>query len=100
MTSGSNDLPTAIPLRADCGIAVASGLLAGFCTTPIILTIDKAVVQAAAGQMKLFAALRHGTMSFLRSPLAMFKTVPLWLVWGVYGATYVTANLIDVYNRR
>ena len=30
----------------------------------------------------------------------MLRSVPLWLVWGVYGATYIAANTIDVYNER
>lgn len=30
----------------------------------------------------------------------MLMSVPLWLVWGVYAATYSAANLIDVYNER
>jgi hypothetical protein len=30
----------------------------------------------------------------------MLFSVPLLLVWGVYCATYVAANSIDVYNER
>jgi hypothetical protein len=89
-----------VPLSNDVAIAVGSAIIASGMVTPIILTIDKAVVQAAAGEMRLFAALFKGTSSFLRGPHKIFLSFPSLLVWAVYGATYTAANLIDVYNER
>ena len=82
------------------GMAVGSALIAAGSVTPIILTIDKAVVQAAAGQVGLLSALRMGTMDFLLRPHKVIFSVPMFLVVGVYGATYIAANLLDVYHER
>jgi hypothetical protein len=38
-----------VPLYVDIQIAVGSALIASGAVTPFVLTIDKAVVQAAAG---------------------------------------------------
>ncbi len=48
----------------------------------------------------MFPALRNGTVDFLLRPGKLLFSVPLALVWGVYGATYIAANMIDVYNER
>jgi len=89
-----------IPVSADAGVALASALCASGTATPFILTIDKAVVQAAAGTMSLSQALAQGTKDlFIRFP-QLVRSPALWLVWGVYGATYTAANLIDVVSER
>jgi len=89
-----------IPASGDAGVAVASALIASGTATPFILTIDKAVVQAAAGTTSLSQALAQNTKDlFLRLP-QLVKSPALWLVWGVYGATYTAANLIDVVSER
>lgn len=89
-----------MPAKTDLSIGILSAVIASGMVTPIVLTIDKAVVLAAAGQVKLFPALRQGAISFLKAPHKVFMTVPSLLVWGVYGMTYIAANTIDVYNER
>ena len=89
-----------VPLSVDVGIAVSSAILASFTVTPLVLTIDRAVIQAAAGTVKLFPGLRMGTMNFLLRPRSIIFSLPFALVWGVCGSTYTAANLLDVYNER
>ena len=89
-----------MPLSTDVSIALGSALIASGLVTPIILTIDKAVVQAAAGESKLMTALIKGTGQFLRSPHKIYLSFPSILVWSVYAATYTAANLLDIYNER
>jgi hypothetical protein len=89
-----------VPVSTDVSIALGSALIASALVTPIILTIDKAVVQAAAGEAKLLSALVKGTGSFLRSPHKILLSFPSILVWSVYAATYTAANLLDIYNER
>jgi hypothetical protein len=84
----------------DLGIGVASGVIASACVTPFLFTIDRAVIQAAAGSIKLGPALLKGVLDLIKKPGVMLRSVPVWLVWGVYGATYIAANTIDVYNER
>lgn len=33
-------------------------------------------------------------------PRSTIFSLPFLLVWGVFGATYMTANLLDIYNER
>jgi hypothetical protein len=89
-----------VPISVDLSIGVVSAIIASGCVTPFLLTIDKAVIQAAAGSIKLGPALINGVADLVKRPGAMLRSVPLWLVWGVYGATYIAANTIDVYNER
>lgn len=30
----------------------------------------------------------------------MLRSGPFWIIWGVYSATYIAANTIDVFNER
>lgn len=100
--SQTNSLKRAdkVPVKVDVAIAVGSAIIASGMVTPIILTIDKAVVQSAAGTMKLMPALISGTKDFLYRPQKTLFSFPLLLVWCVYGSTYIAANLLDVYNER
>jgi hypothetical protein len=50
--------------------------------------------------MKLTAALKDGVFKLLKQPKQTLFSIPLGLVWGVYCATYIAANSIDVYNER
>ena len=43
-TPTPNDLLKKVPLSTDLGIAVGSAMVASFCVTPFILTVDKAVI--------------------------------------------------------
>ena len=89
-----------VPFYVDLCIGVGAAVVASGCVTPFVLTIDKAVVQAAAGSIKLGPALVSGVVDLMKKPGKMLMSVPLWLVWGVYASTYIAANSIDVYNER
>lgn len=96
-------LPDAIeyvPTSTDVGLAVGAALAASGSVTPLILTIDKAVVQSAAGTRTLAEALVRGVRDVFLRPQKLLRSAPLWMVWGVYGSTYTAANLIDVYCER
>lgn len=89
-----------VPTSTDIGIALGSAVVASGSVTPIILVIDKAVVQNAAGSTSLTSAVLQGAKDVFFRPLNLIKSVPFWMVWGVYGSTYAAANLIDVYCER
>jgi hypothetical protein len=99
-TTSKNTRMQKVPVSVDLGIGIGSAIIASGCVTPFILTIDKAVIQAAAGTAKLGPALIKGVIDLIKTPGAMLRSVPLWLVWGVYASTYIAANSIDVYNER
>lgn len=89
-----------IPVSADVGFALGSAVVSSGSATPFILTIDKAVVQAAAGTQSLGSALVAGVKDLVFNLPQLVRSPALWLVWGVYGATYTAANLIDVVAER
>jgi len=75
-------------------------VLAAGAATPFIMTIDKAVTLAAAGQMSLGTAVMRGFADVVKRPHHVIASPALWMVAGVYGATYTAANLIDVVAER
>lgn len=89
-----------IPVSADVSVALGSAICASGAATPFILTIDKAVVQAAAGNMSLSNALAQGVKELFVNFPRLVRSPALWLVWGVYGATYTAANVMDVVSER
>jgi len=72
-----------------------SGLGAAFIAAPIIMMIDKAVVQKASGTFTIMASLKETSLTLIKNPIKfIFKKEFMW-IWFVYGSTYMTANSID-----
>lgn len=89
-----------VPVSVDVGFGIASAITAGFCVTPMVMIIDKAVTQAASGNYTLISALRMGCVDFLKKPQAAVFTIPFALVWNVYICTYSASNCFDIYLER
>jgi hypothetical protein len=89
------------PLSAAAAVDVGAAAAASIAVSPFILTIDKAIVEAAAGHTTLFRGAVSGVMGMLRQPQrALLANPAYWMVVGVYGVTYAAANLIDTLCRR
>lgn len=77
------------------GLDCISGLLAAFTAAPIIMAVDKAVVQNTAGTKTISASIKETSLSLLKNPLKFFTSREfIWILF-VYGSTYMTANSID-----
>lgn len=50
--------------------------------------------------MKLLPAMRKIVLNLIKFPQKMLFSFPFMLVYGVYFATFSTANCLDVYNER
>lgn len=85
----------AIPFWADAAVDVGAAAASAICIAPFIMTVDKAVVEAASGKTSLARALFSGMRQLLTRPHVFFSQPSLWMVAGVYGSTYTAANLID-----
>ena len=85
-----------IPFYVDWGLALASGITSAVCAAPFIMIVDKAVTENSAGKISLGKALAHELRQFLTRPHRTLTSLPFWMVAGVYGSTYATANSIDV----
>lgn len=89
------------PLAAAAAIDVGAAAAASMAVSPFILTIDKAIVSAAAGRSTLVNGVVNGVVDMLRRPHRSLLLNPAyWMVAGVYGVTYAAANLIDTTCRR
>lgn len=71
-------------------IAIASGVT--FVVAPFLTVVDKAIVQSAAGSRTLVQSGIESLQGIFRNPTNYFKSPTFLLMWGVYAATYSTAN--------
>jgi len=86
-----------IPWQADAAIFTGCSVLSAFSVVPVVMAVDKAVTQAAAG-MPLSRALRVVVRDMVKQPRAI--AVPFGMVMGVYTLTYGASNLVDVVSER
>jgi hypothetical protein len=73
-------------------VAIASGVT--FCVAPFLTVVDKAIVESAAGSRTLVQSGLESLQGILRNPSNYFKSPTFLLMWGVYAATYSTANAL------
>ena len=78
-----------MPLWSDLLVDVGSGVTAGLCAAPFIMTVDRAVTEVAAGARSatMAGALRRGLVELATRPHALLASTPFWMVAGVYGST-------------
>ncbi|KAL3427304.1 hypothetical protein PVAG01_00813 [Phlyctema vagabunda] len=81
------------------GLRLASDLVGGasaaLMVAPIIVMIDKAIMQNASGQNTLKESLKSSFASFLTRPHSLIFSKPFALICMLYGGTYLTANTLD-----
>lgn len=71
-------------------VLVAVGVT--FCVAPFITVVDKAIVQRAAGSHTMLASAAESLKGMAKNPVAYIKSPFFLMMWGVYAATYATAN--------
>lgn len=85
-----------VPVYAAAAVDALAAGAASMAVSPFILTIDKAIVQSAAGHTSLLRACMTGVTDIIRRPQrALLSNPAYWMVAAVYGVTYFAANLID-----
>ena len=77
-------------------VLVASGVT--FCVAPFLTVVDKAIVQSAAGSHTLLRSGVESIQNIARNPIQYLKSPTFLLMWGVYAATYSTANSLKTYS--
>jgi len=95
----STDALARIPWQVDAAMFTGCSVLSAVSVVPVVLTVDKAVTEAAAGK-SLGSAMAAGLRDLLKRPHVVAKSAPFWLVMGVYTSTYGASNLIDVIAER
>jgi len=88
----SQAVPASVDLRSKLVGDVMIGSAVTFCVAPFLTVVDKAIVQSVAGSHTLMQSGRESLYGILRNPSNYFKSPTFLLMWGVYAATYSTAN--------
>ena len=78
-------------------IDTISGIVSGFCVAPFVSIIDKSITKNASGASTLFRSINTDILKSLRTPVKFCRCLPFLYIWGLYSATYATANYIDSY---
>jgi len=89
----------AIPWQVDAAVFTGCSILSAASVVPVVMMVDKAVTEAAAGK-RLGEAMAKGLSDILRRPHVVARSPAYWLVMGVYTATYGANNVIDVVAER
>jgi hypothetical protein len=83
-------------------IVIGTGVT--FTVAPFLTVIDKAIVQSAAGTQTLLRSAFESVQGMFLQPVKYVKSPTFLLMWGVYAATYSTANslktLVEYQNNR
>lgn len=91
----SSLLPINFPSPKKLGIELGSALGAAVAVSPLVAIIDSAIYKNASGSQTLVRSLASGAREFVLNPVSYFRTTPVLIMFGVYGVTYTTANLVD-----
>ncbi|OQS05834.1 hypothetical protein THRCLA_02077 [Thraustotheca clavata] len=94
-TPSTTTASTAAVVAKKLGIDVAAAGAASFFVAPFITTVDRAIIENAAGARPLKRALIEISMDFVRNPFKFVRRKEFLLIYGVYTATYVSANAVD-----
>lgn len=89
------ETPTAIKIKT-LAIDAFCGATAACCLAPFIAIVDQAVTEYAANAApSVFSAAGGNAKMLFFNPRRFFGRPIFFIVWGVYGSTYVVANCID-----
>lgn len=94
-TAESTASPT-LGLRIFGDVVVAATVTLGI--SPFLTVIDKSIVQRAAGTHTMAQSCFESVRTMARNPAAYVKSPAFLMMWGVYAATYSTANCIKTFG--
>ncbi|ETV98847.1 hypothetical protein H310_08348 [Aphanomyces invadans] len=94
-TSAASGLRLDAAVGRNLAIDVVAAGAASFFVAPFITTVDRAIIENASGKRVLSTALQEISLDFLRNPLSFIRRKEFLLIYGLYTATYLSANAID-----
>uniref|UniRef100_K3WMC3 Uncharacterized protein n=1 Tax=Globisporangium ultimum (strain ATCC 200006 / CBS 805.95 / DAOM BR144) TaxID=431595 RepID=K3WMC3_GLOUD len=77
------------------GVDIVSAVAASFGVSPFITIVDRAIAENASGRRTLSNGVKELSKAFMERPLQFCKTKEFMWIFGLYSATYVTANTVD-----
>mmetsp|Transcript_1531 Transcript_1531/g.2192 ORF Transcript_1531/g.2192 Transcript_1531/m.2192 type:complete len:313 (+) Transcript_1531:111-1049(+) len=89
---GTNISSSELIMKLTGDVVVAFGVTLGI--APFMSVIDKSIVQRAAGTHTIVESACSSVTSMLQNPKTFVKSPAFLMMWGVYAATYTTANCL------
>ncbi|KAI3401422.1 hypothetical protein diail_11506 [Diaporthe ilicicola] len=83
-------------LLADATAAATSAAI----IAPIITATDRSVVESVSTSSPLLRTLAKNLICPLTNPRTFFATKPVFVVWTLYAATYLTANVTETVSEK
>jgi len=74
---------------------IAAAGTASFLLSPVVTTVDKSIISNASGRQKLVPCMKANIQHFVTRPHQFVALREFRLIFGVYWATYSSANLTD-----
>ncbi|TMW62579.1 hypothetical protein Poli38472_005197 [Pythium oligandrum] len=101
LTATKKDHRSVIELGKWLGADLVAAATASFGVSPFITVVDRAIAENASGKRTLMHGVRELSWSFVQHPIQFVKSKEFMWIWGLYAATYATANTIEsVYEWR
>lgn len=82
-------------VAARYGVDAAAAATASFSISPVVASIDRAIVENTAGRSTMGASLWASVTTLATRPLQFFGHRAFQWTWALYGTTYLAANAID-----
>ncbi|KAF0682330.1 Aste57867_25557 [Aphanomyces stellatus] len=82
-------------LAAKLGVDLVAAGAASLMASPFVTILDRAIIENASGKRHLGFAIQTLLGKFVRNPVAFFQRREFALVYGLYAATYASANTIE-----
>ncbi|GAB9465084.1 hypothetical protein Gpo141_00002504 [Globisporangium polare] len=79
------------------GVDFVSAVAASFAVSPFITVVDRAIAENASGRRTLSNGVRELSRSFMEKPIQFCRSREFMWIFGLYSATYATANTFDSY---
>lgn len=99
MPSSLDSAQSHLPSRF--AIDLVSAAAASATISPVISIIDRSIIEATSGKSpSILQSMRTSSRQLLRTPASFLTSLPFLLLYGVYFATYATANLLDTVQTR
>ncbi|KAE8906793.1 hypothetical protein PF005_g2354 [Phytophthora fragariae] len=87
--------PNAVTLAKQLAADTVAAMAASLGVAPFITIVDRAIIENASGARPLGRGLKELGVEFLKHPLRFVGKREFHLIFGLYTATYVTANVVD-----
>jgi hypothetical protein len=84
-------VPSWRAVSADIGAALG----ASFCVAPFIAVVDQSIIENASGRRTIVEAAKRQLGQLATEPHRYLSKPAFLLIWGVYGGTYIAANVVN-----